>query len=300
MLNRDKRRNPEKLKIKEAINNYIEAKKKTLSPSTIRSYSSLAKYHYNEIDIPIEKITNETLQKYFNNLSVDLSPKTIRNMSGLLSATLKFYHPDFYYNVTMPSSKKEEIAVPSENDLKNIIELSEGSLIYLPVLIASGMGLRRGEIAALRVKDVDFNNNTLSVDSSMVFDKDKKEWVRKPPKTTAGKRVLPIPSYLVKILKDATQGKTSNSSLTDMTPTDITNHFFRFLQKHKINHMRFHDLRHPYVKPTTKNYAFRQGAKVFALWSFFAAFSCSAEKKSCSFCPSSGRTQAKLPVLVRQ
>lgn len=109
MLNRDKRRNPEKLKIKEAINNYIEAKKKTLSPSTIRSYSSLAKYHYDEIDVPIEKITNETLQKYFNNLSVDLSPKTIRNMSGLLSATLKFYHPDFYYNVTMPSGKKKKL-----------------------------------------------------------------------------------------------------------------------------------------------------------------------------------------------
>lgn len=253
MVIKDKKRNPEKLNVKEAINNYIEAKKKTLSPSTIRSYMSLAKYHYEEIDVPIEKITNETLQKYFNSVSIDLSPKTIRNLSGLLSATLKFYHPDFYYNVTMPSGKKEEIAVPCEDDIKNIIELSDGSAINLPVLIASGMGLRRGEIAALRVKDIDFKNNTLSVDSSMVFDKDKNDWVRKSPKTIAGKRVMPIPSYMVHILKEAAKGKNSDDSLTDMTPTDITNHFFRFLQKHNIRHMRFHDLRHYYASMMLAN-----------------------------------------------
>ncbi|WMI80954.1 site-specific integrase [Anaerotignum sp. MB30-C6] len=253
MMNKDKRRNPENFTVKEAIENYIETKKKTLSPSTIRAYSSLAKYHYDEIDIPIAKINNDTLQKYFNKASIDLTPKTVRNMSGLLSATLKFYHPDFYYNVTMPTSKKEEITVPCENDLKKIIELSKGSTIHLPVLIASGMGLRRGEIAALRVKDADFENNTIAISFSMVFDKDKKEWVRKPPKTTAGKRVLPIPSHILPVLEEVVNGKKDDDSLTGLTPTDITNHFFRFLLKHEINHMRFHDLRHYYASMMLAN-----------------------------------------------
>ncbi|MFV0314922.1 MAG: tyrosine-type recombinase/integrase [Anaerotignum sp.] len=252
-LNKYRMRMPENLTVKEAITNYIEVKKKTLSPSTIRAYSSLAKYHYSEIDIPIAKITNEILQKYFNKASIDLTPKTVRNISGLLSATLKFYHPDFHYNVTMPSKKREEITVPCENDLKKIIELSQDSLIHLPVLIASGMGMRRGEIAALRVGDIDFTKNIVSVNYSMVFDKDKNDWVRKSPKTNAGKRELPIPSHILSVLKEAVHGKKANASLTDMTPTDITNHFFRFLQKYEITHMRFHDLRHYYASMMLAN-----------------------------------------------
>lgn len=39
-----------------------------------------------------------------------------------------------------------------------------------------------------------------------------------------------------------------------MKPNFITQHFDILLAKNKLKKIRFHDLRHPYVKHTTKKY----------------------------------------------
>ena len=38
-----------------------------------------------------------------------------------------------------------------------------------------------------------------------------------------------------------------------MRPDYLTSYFPQYIQKHGCKRMRFHDLRHPYVKHTTKN-----------------------------------------------
>jgi integrase len=39
---------------------------------------------------------------------------------------------------------------------------------------------------------------------------------------------------------------------TPFQPSYVTYKFRKLLKKHKLPHIRFHDLRHPYVKPATK------------------------------------------------
>ena len=39
-----------------------------------------------------------------------------------------------------------------------------------------------------------------------------------------------------------------------MNPNYLTNYFPKYIQKNGMKKMRFHDLRHPYVKPTTKKF----------------------------------------------
>lgn len=39
-------------------------------------------------------------------------------------------------------------------------------------------------------------------------------------------------------------------------PDYLTDSFSKLLARHGLRHIRFHDLRHPYVKPTTKKYLF--------------------------------------------
>lgn len=41
-----------------------------------------------------------------------------------------------------------------------------------------------------------------------------------------------------------------------MRPDYLTSQFPAFIQRHGMKKMRFHDLRHPYVKSTTKKYLF--------------------------------------------
>jgi hypothetical protein len=127
--------------VKEAIRGYIDAKRNILSPSTIVGYSSLEKRAFNEIDIPLTKLNNDILQRYFNQMSTKVSAKTLRNMSGLLSASIYFYYPDFLYRITLPAKNTIEISIPSNDDIKKLLQLSSGKRIHLPILLASGMGL---------------------------------------------------------------------------------------------------------------------------------------------------------------
>lgn len=39
-----------------------------------------------------------------------------------------------------------------------------------------------------------------------------------------------------------------------LRPSYVTDHFRELLEKYGLRHIRFHDLRHPYVKHTTKKY----------------------------------------------
>ena len=43
---------------------------------------------------------------------------------------------------------------------------------------------------------------------------------------------------------------------TLISPHYLTASFPKLLEKNNLRHIRFHDLRHPYVKPTTKKYLF--------------------------------------------
>ena len=45
--------------------------------------------------------------------------------------------------------------------------------------------------------------------------------------------------------------KWANGAMYD--PSYISHKFGDLLRKYNLPHIRFHDLRHPYVKPTTKN-----------------------------------------------
>jgi integrase len=53
-------------------------------------------------------------------------------------------------------------------------------------------GLRRGELAAPRVEDVDFERGVISVERSW----DARAWQMNEPKTTAGRRTVPLASVL--------------------------------------------------------------------------------------------------------
>lgn len=78
-------------------------------------------------------------------------------------------------------------------------------------------GLRRGEATALLWSDIDFENNTITVNKSYDF----KNYQIKPPKTKAGKRVVSVPQKLIDYLK--TVKRTNVYVLTSATGKMMTN-----------------------------------------------------------------------------
>ena len=77
---------------------------------------------------------------------------------------------------------------------KHIAEFAGG----FPLLCVIFNGLRRSEICALTIDDVD--GDTVSINKALVLDKDK-NWVVKTTKTTASTRTIVIPSHIADLIR---------------------------------------------------------------------------------------------------
>ena len=121
-------------------------------------------------------------------------------------------------------------------------------------------GLRKGELVALRWDDLDIQSNTISVS---------KQYVRNPdgsleltrPKTENSVRLVSIPQTAVDLLIQEHEKHPNSPYLfpSPITgemyhPDSVVNLHKKILKDAELPHIRFHDLRHPYVKSTTKKY----------------------------------------------
>ncbi|MGB3044570.1 MAG: site-specific integrase [Xanthobacteraceae bacterium] len=139
--------------------------------------------------------------------------------------------------------------------------------IYVAAMLAVLCGLRRGEICALRWRNVDLTSGQLSVVESL---EQTKEGVRfKSPKTGKGRtvalsatvieelrlhrlqRVQDLFKLGAKLSEDDTVLANLDGSVT--TPLWITATWRTAIAKTTLPHLRFHDLRHAHATHLLKN-----------------------------------------------
>ena len=97
------------LTIGEAVDGYITLKEAALSPSTVRGYRQIYRSLFESSRfgaIKLEKLTSTILQRFVSDLVADKSPKTIRNIYGLLISSVRMYRPGVVFAVTLPAPKK--------------------------------------------------------------------------------------------------------------------------------------------------------------------------------------------------
>jgi len=172
---------------------YIAVKENVLSPRTVREYINTVKYIPEWfLGLNLGEIKASDVQRCVNEISVGRSPKTVRNYHGFIAGVIGMYRPDFVLNTTLPQRKKQDNYIPTAEDVKRILELAnDENRIFLKLAC---MGLRRSEICALSVADLD-ENNILHINKALVLDKDN-NFVVKSTKTTASTRDVPIPKDL--------------------------------------------------------------------------------------------------------
>ena len=228
----------------EAMQRYLDIKSKVLSPSTFKSYDGISRNHFRDLQpLPLDKITRAQIQVYINELAATRSPKTVRNVHAFATAVFSMYRPDFALSTTLPQKKKSEICIPTEDEIRQLLDLAEGGPMYLPILLAACCGMRRSEIAALTWKSVNFKKGTITIDQAMVINVDR-EFVTKTTKTIAGTRtirMIPLVADTLKALKDPAAQPDDHITIT---PSQITNNFGRLVRRNGLPEYRFHDLRH--------------------------------------------------------
>lgn len=222
--------------LRDACNRYVAAKSNVLSPSTIKAYNVYIKlYIQGLMDYNIQNITRESLQAAFNIEARNLSPKSIRNLHGLISAVFKMFRPDFILNTTLPQKKKVEMYIPTDDDIKKLMKAVEGTYLEIPVLLAAFGPMRRGEIFAITSDDIKGNN--VIVNKAYCISDDG-ELIVKTPKNYSSNRVITFPDFVIEKLKGI------DGRIVTCHPNSLSKAFSRVLKENDIPHFRFHDLRH--------------------------------------------------------
>lgn len=220
----------------ECMDQYIKERSSVLSPTTIREYKSIRRNYLQGImDMRLDKITQEDIQQAINAEALTHSPKTVRNIHGILSAVMAAYRPDFVLRTVLPKKVRPDIYVPSDDEIGRIMDAVKGTDLEIPVMLAAFGPMRRGEICAL--DSVHVNGNIVHVEYSMATTEDN-QWIIKSAKSYAGDRYIEFPDFVIQRM-DGISGR-----IVNLNPGQVSNKFRRMLKKAGLPHFRFHDLRH--------------------------------------------------------
>jgi integrase len=175
------------------------------------------------------------LQDWVNDISVGRSPKTVRNYYSLLLSSIRQYS-DRTFKVTLPQKKVIERNIPTDEDIKNLIENANPTL-KLAIILGSH-GLRRGEICALKYGDILRDFNAVYVHSDIVLGEN--GWVYKEiPKTNSSTRRVVLPKEVIDMLGTGPD----NEFILKVKPSTITTDFVNLRNRLGLK-CKFHDTRH--------------------------------------------------------
>lgn len=232
--------------LRDAFDQFITARTNTLSQTTLRAYQSIRDSSFHQLmEMPVDEISSEDIQREINAMIPLLSPKTIKNKVSLLHSVLEIYSQNApQRQLHMPVNKREDaIKIPSREDVQRMLDFCHNDEYYreyeLPIFLGAYCGLRRGEIGALTYQDIDFKKCSLNVSKAQILDTDHEHTI-KSPKTLAGYRTLPLNDEIMSLIK---QRKKEGLPLIGVNVSQISS-VFKTIKKHTGVDCRFHDLRH--------------------------------------------------------
>lgn len=234
-----KQKNHNDITYGQALDEYINNRSLVLSQSTIREYKhSRNRDLQGLVNVPICNITQDLIQFEINKEAESHSPKSVRNMHGLLSAVFKVYRPEMALNTSLPQKSPVKLYIPTDDEVIKLISFVDNDEDMLIAILLAAFGpMRRSEICALESAHI--NGNIIHVESAMVLDENNK-WVIKKTKSYAGDRYIPIPDFVLEKIN----AKTQKGRIVNISPAQVSDRFIKIQKATGLPHFRFHDLRH--------------------------------------------------------
>lgn len=228
-------------------------------------------------EIPLNRLTQNDLQQFYARLKKSgrktrteyygegLSDRMVRMCHATCRSALQRAVQDGLIRTNpaegckLPPKKAREMQVLARDELQRFLIQAQAEGYYELFLLDLATGLRRGELLALQWDDLDFETGVLTISKQVSLVRGK--IVMSVPKTKSSIRKLVLPPAVVQVLKEYRESVHSrwmfpSPVLEDMplNPGSVYDRLQLILEHANCKQVRFHDLRHPYVKPTTKKF----------------------------------------------
>lgn len=256
-----------KLTVHDVAQQWLTSAKLRVKESSYANYESIISKHI----LPIlggELMSNLTTSKLndfihykLNNGRLNgkggLSAKSVRDIMTVYRSIESFAAREYGIretHFTMPKIEKKQTDVLTAFERKRL----ENHLIHnqnntnISVLLCLFTGLRVGELCGLRWGDIDFENETVSVRRTVqrINKHGSSEVVIGSPKSKSSVRIVPVPNFILNILKQKKKGNDFyiiTGTCKPAEPRTMQNRFKAILKVCGIRSVNFHLLRHTYA-----------------------------------------------------
>ena len=257
---------------------YETHSKPTLRASTQNNYENVIHNHVlPEIGkIPLNKLSQNDLQQFYGRLKKNgrkrlteqygagLSDRMVRMCHAVCRSALERAVRDDLLRTNpairckLPPKKAKEMQVLTPPEITRFLIQAREEGYYELFLLELTTGMRRGEILALKWRDLNLKTGELHI-SRQVLKVNGKVLIS-TPKTKSSNRMILLPPEMTELLaelKTRTDSEWIFPSPLDLTqprhPSAVYHRFQKILERANCKRVRFHDLRHTFATMALEN-----------------------------------------------
>ena len=269
---------PSNLSIAQFMDQWLAHMRHRIRPTTFDRYEGVTKNHIIPSlgktklaklkPLQIQAFEARLLQSGRMDKSGGLSAQTVLHIHRVFSEALgqavrwQLIAVNPALAVQPPRSKRPALKIPDAETVERIVSAAEGTSMYLPVLLASATGMRRGEVLGLRWSEVDLVKGLVRVVTT--YQRSTRGLEFADPKTDRARRTIAIPPFAVEVLRKHHREQTARKlaagdawhdfnlvvDLGDgrpVDPSEISRKFRDVAKKAEAQGVRLHDLRHAFA-----------------------------------------------------
>lgn len=248
--------------------------------NTVRIYTSNIKNHIRPSlgAVRLDQLHPHTVQVFINRLE-GLSPQTVRMAHQVLhlalekAVDLEYIPKNPAARCVLPKKAQKEIVPLDDGQAAALLAAAKGSDLEHLVTVALFTGMRLSELLGLTWDSVDMEQSTIIIDKQLSHVSAQKSSLFTSPKSGKPRTLTPAPSVLAALKAQRRRqleaqlragpewnnphGLVFTNATGGPIGQQLLNGRFRKLTAAAgLEGVRFHDLRHPNVKPKTKNFPF--------------------------------------------
>jgi integrase len=250
------------------LQRWLDEARPGLRPSTFRTYRMIVELHL----VPelggyrVGELTVPTVQAYLRRMGETLSPQSVAHHRAVLRRALnvavrwRILERNVAALAEGPHVERRELAVLSADQVRQLLQATEGDRLHPLWAVAATTGMRQAEVLGITWREVDFKEkHELRVERTLSRSGGK--WVMVEPKTKRSRRTIPLTPMAVAALR-SWRGRQHEERLAGgiggeyeglvfTTPagmplqgSEVTKALQRALEAARLPRIRFQDLRH--------------------------------------------------------